>query len=132
MMALLLSFVLVMALVALNISMIVRVHERAREAALIRGLGADAKYLARVFMTEAFLLSLVASTIGLVMSFGVGHLISHHLTLPDIYYSTRIPMDWNGTLNLGFAGITVVFSVLVSYLPSRRLHKLEVSTMLRS
>jgi lipoprotein-releasing system permease protein len=132
MIGLLIGFVLLIALIALNISMVVRVHERSQQVALLKALGSQEHIISRVFVTEGIVIAAVGGILGLALSGLAAFLISQFYRLPEIYYSTEVPVDWSWGLNLGFLALCLFMSAWVSYLPSRRLHRYEAAVILRS
>jgi lipoprotein-releasing system permease protein len=132
MMSLVLFFVIAIAMVALNISMAVRVNEKSREMAVMRSFGVQEKWLVRIFVTEGAVMGLLGGFLGLGLARVFCELISKYLKMPDIYYSTSIPFEWDWAVNLGFVGVSFLFCAWVSYLPSRRLRGFEVASILRS
>lgn len=132
MMGLVLFFVVLIALLALNLSIRVRVIEKRAEIALLHALGASDKILSRMFVCQGVFLGAFASVLGLLLGWVFCLVVSNFWSLPSIYYSTHLPVDWNWSLNLGFCLIAVVWSGIASALPARRIQNLNTAETLRS
>lgn len=65
------SVILLVALIIINNSMIVATFERTQEIGTMRAFGAQKGFIVGLFMTEAFLLSLIASCIGTFLAWSV-------------------------------------------------------------
>ncbi len=131
-MSLAVFFVVLLSSFALYMAMSVRLAEKSREMALLRGLGATREQLQRLFLIEGALLGLVAVLVGALGSFVFCKLVSGWVELPSFYYSTSIPVSWSWA-RTGILGATVLLLALVStWLPVRRGFSFSVAETLRS
>jgi len=107
--------------------------ERTREIGMMRALGTSRRDIYKMFLTDAFILGILGGGVGLGLGYGAGELcnfIVNRLALGfggeivDIFYSP-----------LGFLGIILGFSVLLSFLtgfyPARRASRIEPLEVLR-
>jgi lipoprotein-releasing system permease protein len=131
-MSLAVFFVVLLSSFALYMAMSVRLAEKSREMALLRGLGATREQLQRLFLIEGALLGLVAVVVGALSSYVFCKLVSGWVELPSFYYSTSIPVSWSWA-RTGILGATVLLLALVStWLPVRRGFSFSVAETLRS
>lgn len=104
----------VLAVVILVIAFAMISHERAKEFAVLRVMGASRRMVSRLLLTESALVSLIGAGIGLVVAalvvFPFGNLIRAKLELPYL-------LPGAGTL-IGLAAGALVLSVLVGALTS--------------
>ncbi|WP_195336477.1 ATP-binding cassette domain-containing protein [Paraclostridium bifermentans] len=113
----------IMILVVLNISVV----ERTKEIGVLKALGARLKDIRRIFVTEAFLLGIFGGLIGIGASYGIGAIANHF---------TRTTFDFNVvriTPTYALAGIliSVVISMLASFLPANKAARLDPVESLR-
>jgi lipoprotein-releasing system permease protein len=125
-------FIVVLATVAVNLALSVRVADKAREIGLLRGLGADSRVLARLYLYEGGGLGLVGAFLGVVGAWGFCRAVEVLYRLPDIYYSTQVPVDWRWGPALLIGAVAVGAALLASVGPARRVLRAEISDALRS
>jgi lipoprotein-releasing system permease protein len=131
-MSLAVFFVLLLSLFALYMAMSVRLAEKSREMALLRGLGAQNFDLQKLFLIEGGILSGLAALMGIGLSWFFCKLISGWLTLPDFYYSTSIPVDWSWDRVIFLALGVLLLGLLSTWWPVRRGFQFSVAETLRS
>lgn len=131
-MSLAVLFVVALSLFALYMAMSVRLAEKSREMALLRGLGARNMDLQKLFLIEGGMIAGVASCLGIALSWFFCKLISEWLTLPDFYYSTSIPVDWSWPRALSLAAAVMILGLLSTWWPVRRGFEFSVAETLRS
>lgn len=113
----------IMILVVLNISVV----ERTKEIGILKALGARKKDIRRIFVSEAFLIGLFSGVIGIAFAFGLGYGINQFsLNVFDV----PIIQIANENIVMGLA-ISVVISMLASFLPSQRAAGLDPVESLR-
>lgn len=131
-MSLAVIFVVLLSSFALYLAMSVRLREKSREMALLRGLGATREQLQTLFLLEGALLGVVAVVVGVLVSYVFCLVVSGWLKLPASYYKTSIPVSWSWA-RTGLLGMTVFVLALIStWLPIRRGFSFSVAETLRS
>ncbi|MFI1727717.1 ABC transporter permease [Streptomyces acidicola] len=95
------------------------IAQRTRELGLLRALGADRRQVRRSVLTEATLLGLVGSTLGLAAGIGLAFgLIGLMGALGMSLKSTEIVIGWATPVSAYAVGVGVTF--VAAYLPARR------------
>jgi putative ABC transport system permease protein len=95
------------------------IAQRTRELGLLRALGADRRQVRRSVLTEALLLGLVSSTIGLAVGIGLAFgLIALMGLLGMNLKSTEMVIGWGTPVAAYVVGVGVTF--VAAYLPARR------------
>ncbi|MGW1540644.1 ABC transporter permease [Streptomyces sp. NPDC002309] len=95
------------------------IAQRTRELGLMRALGADRRQVRRSVLTEALLLGLVGSTLGLVAGIGLAAgLIELMGVLGMNIRSTEMVIGWATPVTAYVVGVGVTF--VAAYLPARR------------
>jgi putative ABC transport system permease protein len=120
------TFLLVFALIAVIVggfiivnTFTILVAQRTRELALLRALGASQRQVTRSVLTEAFVMALVASTIGI----GIGWLLARGLAALfravglDISSASLLLTPWS--IALSYA-VGILVTLVAAWLPSRR------------
>jgi len=124
-------FIVALAAMALHLALSVRVAEKVREIGVLRALGADARLIERLFMAEGFVLAFVGSALGVAGSWFFCRWISGHVQVPDFYYATSIPVDWNWPTALALSLAALGASLVASLGPARRATRRQVADALR-
>ncbi|MFF1294388.1 MULTISPECIES: ABC transporter permease [unclassified Streptomyces] len=95
------------------------IAQRTRELGLLRALGADRRQVRRSVLTEAMLLGVVGSTLGLATGIGLAAgLISLMNTLGMNIRSSEMVIGWGTPVAAYVVGVGVTF--VAAYLPARR------------
>ncbi|MET8177534.1 ABC transporter permease [Streptomyces sp. NPDC005336] len=95
------------------------IAQRTRELGLLRALGADRRQVRRSVLTEAVLLGLAGSTLGLAAGIGLAAGLVRLLGLLGMHLDTaRLVVRWPTPVAAYAVGIGVTF--VAAYLPSRR------------
>ncbi|MBA2946917.1 ABC transporter permease [Streptomyces himalayensis] len=95
------------------------IAQRTRELGLLRALGADRRQVRRSVLTEALLLGLVSSTLGLAAGIGLSlALIQLMGALGMNLKSTEMVIGWGTPVAAYVVGVGVTF--VAAYLPARR------------
>jgi len=131
MMALAMFFLVVLASLALYLSLSVRVVERTRQSALLLALGARMKVVRNVFLFEGFVIGAIGTTLGVVLSLGFCWFLKNHFQLPEMYYSRSIPVDVSGGSVLGLTLLAMTLALVASYFPAQQVSKIEIAEALK-
>ncbi|RZB20065.1 FtsX-like permease family protein [Streptomyces sp. F001] len=95
------------------------IAQRTRELGLLRALGADRRQVRRSVLTEALLLGLVGSTLGLAAGIGLAAGLIELMGLLGMNIkSTEMVIGWGTPLAAYVVGVGVTF--VAAYLPARR------------
>jgi len=132
MMSLAVFFVILLGVIALHLSLSLRVAEKIREVALLRALGAESGTLARIFLTEGLVLGLAGGLMGLGGAWIFCQFLLSRLQLPAFFESVAIPVSWSWERNITCLVITLAVSLLASWKPAKRVAMVEAQEGLRS
>jgi lipoprotein-releasing system permease protein len=125
-------FVVLLSSFALYMAMSVRLTEKNREMALLRGLGASRESLQTLFLIEGAVLGTAAVVVGALAAWVFCLGVSGWVELPAFYYSTSIPVNWSWG-RTALLGLCVLLLALIStWLPVRRGFDFSVAETLRS
>ena len=102
---------------ALNIisTLVMVVMEKTRDVAILRAMGASAKSIMSIFMSQGLLVGLVGTLAGLGAGLGLCHLLGKYkfIKLPaDIYYISTLPVR----VEMADVAFVTVAAVLISFL----------------
>lgn len=125
-------FVVLLGALALYMALSVRVTEKAREIALLRGLGAPDYQLKFLYTFEGTILGTFGAIVGIGGAWLFCLLVSKYGALPSIYYTTHIPSDWSWLRSIGFGLVAIILSAGASYWPARKVQEFEIQEALRS
>lgn len=107
---------LVIAVINILNLMLARVLKRTKGIGLSMALGSSRSLVFRQFVIEALSLGIMGSTLGIVLSFGLGEILKSALNLPILggMYLSRILMG----VVMGFV-VSLLFGVYPAYLGSK-------------
>ncbi|MBU6952021.1 ABC transporter permease [Hahella sp. HN01] len=92
--------------------MLISVSQRTAEIGLLKALGASAATVRRLFLSEALLLAIIGSLIGL--------LISESLLAAGRLLYNQIPLGSPVWVKVAAVGVAIVTALLFAYLPARK------------
>ena len=123
------SFLLALAAVGIGNLMMVSVHQRTRELAILRAVGAERKQIVRMVLAEALTLGLLGSAIGVALGLHEAYSVNQiTAALMDVSLRFLVPM---GTVAAA-VGLTVLVSVLAGWIPARRAASQSVAAALQT
>jgi lipoprotein-releasing system permease protein len=97
------------------------ISQKRREIGILQAIGFSQKRVQRLFLQIGFALAMVGLGVGILIGSGISIWIEIHPLniLPDIYYDSQIPADWDPlfVLNILLAGVALALGG--SYLISR-------------
>jgi len=127
---------LIVMVAALNIvaSLILLVMEKHRDIAILKTMGASARSITLIFMTQGLLIGLVGTTVGASLGYGLSFAMDRYevIRVPiDVYQVSHLPFT---VLPLDFT-LVVVAAVLICFVatiyPSRQAARLDPAQALR-
>ena len=115
---------LIGALVVLT-TMMSSVNERTREIGIFRAIGFRRSHVARVILTEAFVVSLLGGILGWL----IGMLASQ--ALGPAVAQLSVPVRWDPLLAAGAVGLSIAVGMAASAYPAMRAANLDPAEALR-
>ena len=106
------------------------VSQRVRESALLRALGASKKQVTRSVLVEAFLMALVGSTLGLLLSLGLSRLLAGLFRSFGLDIAGDVLTLTPFTIVAGYV-VGVVVTMVAAFVPARRAAKVAPVAAMR-
>ncbi len=125
-------FIVVLASIAVHLALAVRVAEKSREIALLRGLGARVEGLGRLYLFEGAFFGVAGGGLGCLAAYFFCRFVSGSYRLPDFYYMTEVPVAWSPLRAALIVAVTILVALAASWVPARRVLRVEISQGLRS
>lgn len=130
------SIALFVAAIGITNTMLMSIQERTKEIGVMKVIGAQIKYIRRMFLFEAMSISIIGGIIGVIISFGSSILINNfyqnnfqEFTPPGAFKGISYLPIWLPVLALVFSA----FIGLVSgYLPAKKATKLSAIEAIRT
>ena len=107
-------------------TMMMSINERTREVGILKVLGTEFSDIARIFLTEAFLVGLAGGVAGLILSALMGQLIPRLFADMDI----RCVFPW--WLVLGGILFAGVVALIAAWIPARKAMNISPNEAIRS
>ena len=113
---------------SLSSSMLANVYEQTKEIAVLRAIGMTRPWLYRVYVYEAFVVVFGSSAIGII----VGTLLAWAFTVnQSLFTELPLPFVFPWEITLLVFGLSVVFALLASFLPSHRVMRERIVNIMR-
>ncbi len=115
----------------------VLVHERRREIGMLRALGMGRKHVRVLFISEAALLALSSSAVGLLLGLAALRILSYldFSFLPGsglFLESGRLRFELNGTVVLGNGAMMAAAAVIAAWGPAKKAGRIRPAEAMRS
>lgn len=107
-------------------TMMMSINERIREVGILKVLGTEFSDIAKLFLTEAFLLGLAGGVVGLILSLLMGQIIPRMFADMDI----RCVFTW--WLVLGSVLFAGVVALIAAWIPARKAMNISPNEAIRS
>lgn len=118
------AFVVVVGLFGMLTALLTSLHERRREMAILRSVGARPSHIFTLIMGEAAALTLAGIVVGLAMLYG---LLSIARPIVETHYGIHLALGGLTIHELQLLGIVLLAGFIVSTLPSYRAYKLSLA-----
>ena len=122
-----LSFIVLVAALNIITTITRSVLEKRREISILKAMGARRSHILNIFLFQGLLMGVTGIILGMGVGVGVCYVLDRFqlIRLPDIYYTTSIPID----MHLGHFGvigiIAFVITVISSFYPAWKASKLD-------
>ena len=128
-----LSLLLVVATMNIMAVLFMYIHQKRVDIAILKAMGAENTTIKAIFLCIGMIISLIASTLGLLLALALGILLKQYplLELPDMYYATHLPISLHW---YNFAAIFVLvqcLSFFATLIALRKTHEIHISDVLR-
>jgi lipoprotein-releasing system permease protein len=133
--ALLIILTLIILVAAVNMvsALIMMVTDKTREIAILKSMGATSGGVARVFQVVGIAIGGAGTIIGVIVGLATCYVVSeygYHLD-PKVYLIDRLPIEVSPIEVLIVAGITMVISVITTFVPAQSAAALRPAEGLR-
>ncbi len=123
---------LFVAALGITNTMIMSIYERTKEIGVMKVLGANLKDIKRLFLFEAGLIGIIGGMVGIVISYGISHLINK---VGVDFLSMGVVGDIS-VIPLWLVGVALIFSTFIGvasgYYPALRAMKLSALEAIRN
>ena len=101
-------------------TLFVAVTLKQREISILRALGARSGQIISLFLKQGILFGCIGGSLGSVLALGASFLIEKYqfIDLPDPYFLTNLPVDYDWRIYVSFAGTGVLFCMIASVFPA--------------
>lgn len=131
MMALTMFFLVILASLALYLSLSVRVVERTRQSALLLALGARLPKVRNVFLFEGLTIGAVGTLVGATAAMFFCWYLKNYFQLPALYYSRRVPVDLSVISIVVLIAVSMGLALVASFFPANQVSKIEIAEALK-
>ena len=108
------------------------IYEKMKDIAILKATGFSGKDVQYIFMAQAILIGILGGLLGLLIGFGLSHLIDNTPfetdALPTI---TTYPVNYNATYYFIGIGFALLSTFVAGYLPSNRAKKIDPVKIIR-
>jgi lipoprotein-releasing system permease protein len=110
-----------------------QITQKRSDIAILYAMGCSRKMIARIFLGMGILLTGAAALFGLFTAFCICLLLQRYpiLQLPDVYYSTHIPVAVELPMFVLIFMVTIALGFLATWYPVQRTKRINIASVLR-
>ncbi len=101
-------------------TLFVSVTQKQRDVSILKALGASNKQIIRLFINQGIYMGIIGASIGLVLAFMISQLLERYkfIDLPDPYFLSSLPVNYDITVYLGIATLSVAGCIIAGIFPA--------------
>lgn len=130
---------LILALIVLVASMniisllFMQITQKRGDIAILQAMGMNHTAIERIFIWMGMLITITASTIGLIIAGILGFLIERYplIELPDVYYVTYLPVELDAPIYLCVFALILCMSLCATLFSAHSTRRINISNVLR-
>ena len=105
-----------------------QVQAKRGDIAILKVMGMPSSQIKKIFVSIGLLISIVASTLGLLFSFVIGLFLQNYpiIQLPDVYYVSHLPAHMDIWQFVFVFCITLLISLVATLAPSSLAQKVNI------
>jgi len=128
-----LALILLVASMSIVSLLFMQITQKRGDIAILKAMGMADKQIRSVFVLMGFGIAVSAAAIGLASAWLVGMLLRNYLliSLPDVYYSTYLPVNLDPTIFATIFMLVVIMTLCATLLPLRNIKNINLSSLLR-
>lgn len=122
-----LTFIILVAALNIVTTLTRNVLEKRREISILKAMGASERHVLGIFFIQGLIIGISGIVLGLIAGYGVCMILDRTqlIHLPDIYYSTTVPVAMEVSYFAGVTLITLLITWASSLFPALRASKLH-------
>lgn len=126
---------LILLVASMNIISLIfmQITQKRPDIALLKAIGMTNNAISSIFLIIGMTISCVASFFGLSAALLASWLLQRYpfITLPDTYYVTHLPVAMTWHILFAVWSIVIVFSLIATWIPIRKIRFINISQVLR-
>lgn len=115
--------------IGIFLSLLILVSERAREIGILRAVGASRSQIMRIIQTEALLVALTGSALGLIGGLALAWILSNVINVAFFGWTIAWATPWSFLIELPLGVITAAF--LSAWWPARQAARIDIATAVK-
>ncbi|MBS1987498.1 ABC transporter permease [Candidatus Dependentiae bacterium] len=130
-------FILALITLVASMNMIsllfMQIQQKQRDIAILKVMGLSQRKIRGIFLRLGLLITLLASTCGLLLAFIAGYILEHYpyIELPDVYYVSYLPARIDGEIFIVVFIATMLLGFCATWFPAQRAQRINIAQVLR-
>ncbi len=130
-------FILALITLVASMNMIsllfMQIQQKQGDIAILKVMGLSRRKIRGIFLRLGLIITLLASTCGLLLAFIVGYVLEHYayIELPDVYYISYLPARIDGEIFIVVFIATMLLGFCATWLPAQRAQRINIAQVLR-
>lgn len=130
-------FILALITLVASMNMIsllfMQIQQKQRDIAILKVIGLSQRKIRSIFLRLGLLITLLASSCGLLLAFIAGYILEHYpyIELPDVYYVSYLPARIDGEIFIVVFIATMLLGFFATWFPAQRAQRINIAQVLR-
>lgn len=108
------------------------ITQKRRDIILLYVIGMKSSHIQYIFIIISLIITILATGLGLLIALGIGTYLNYYkIILPDAYYISYLPITINVFSIYTIFTVSIIITLLASWIPTKNLKKLNITEMLR-
>lgn len=130
-------FILALITLVASMNMIsllfMQIQQKQGDIAILKVMGLSQRKIRGIFLRLGLLITLLASSCGLMLAFIAGYILEHYpyIELPDVYYVSYLPARIDGEIFIVVFIATMLLGFCATWFPAQRAQRINIAQVLR-
>ncbi len=101
-------------------TLFVSVSQKQRDISILKALGTSNRQIIRLFINQGIYMGLIGAALGLILALAISQLLQRYkfIDLPDPYFLSTLPVNYDAGVYLGVAALSVVGCIFAGIFPA--------------
>lgn len=128
-----LLFLVLIASMNLISLLLMLITQKRKDIAILYSIGTPTKEIKKIFISISIIITFIGTSLGLALATSIAYFLKwKNIKIPDAYYISSLPIEINPEVIFLILILSLLISVIFSYVPLKYIHKKDFNTLIKS